>query len=141
MVLDVDPAYSAAHLVVGQIRTMERRFDEALAALRTAVELYGGAPLTLGWLGLALAGSGDTSEAQALLGRLRAIASSGYVPATDFAWTYLGLGEVDEALIWMDRAIDERDPMMIPIKSYPFLDPLRGNLRFHALMRKMNLIT
>ncbi len=39
----------------------------------------------------------------------------------------------------MDRAIDERDPMIIPIKSYPFLDPLRSDPRFTALLRKMNL--
>jgi hypothetical protein len=49
------------------------------------------------------------------------------------------LGEIDEAFAWMDRAIDEIDPMMAPIKSYPFLDPIRSDPRFGALLRKMNL--
>jgi hypothetical protein len=39
----------------------------------------------------------------------------------------------------MDRAIDERDPMMTPIRSYPFFDPIRTDERFALLLRKMNL--
>jgi hypothetical protein len=41
----------------------------------------------------------------------------------------------------MDRAIDAHDPMMTSIKSYPFLDPLRSDPRFAALVRKMKLET
>jgi hypothetical protein len=58
---------------------------------------------------------------------------------TSFAWIHLGLGEVDQAFIWMEHAIDERDPIIIAIKSYAFLDPLRNDPRFHTLLRNMNL--
>jgi hypothetical protein len=88
-----------------------------------------------------LAQSGNSIEARALLDRLHATTPHAYVPASGFAWTHLGLGEVDAAFSWMDRAIDERDPMMIPIKTYPFLDPIRDDARFSALLRKMNLDT
>jgi hypothetical protein len=49
------------------------------------------------------------------------------------------LGELEEAFAWMNRAVDERDPMMTPIRSYPFFDPIRADPRFGALLRKMNL--
>ena len=138
-VLEVDPNYCMAHLVLGQTRCMEHKFEEAIAALRKAVELYGSAPTVLVWFGLALAQGGNLAEARALLQRLHAMASQAYVPPTCFAWIHFGLGEIDDAFAWMDRAVEARDHMIIPIKSYPFLDPLRGDPRFTALLHKMNL--
>ena len=70
---------------------------EAIAAHRKAAELSGGAPVTLGWLGLALAQSGNTAEARILLERLYEIALEAYVPLTSFAWIHLGLGDIDDA--------------------------------------------
>lgn len=139
LLLAVDPNFTTAYVVVGLVRTAERKFEEAIAALRRAVELSHGVPVWLGWLGLALGQSGEVVEARALLARLHAMADRAYIPASCFAWIQLGLGEIDEAFAWMDRAIDERDPMMVPIKSYEFFDPIRSDPRFAALLRKMNL--
>ena len=138
-VLEVDPNYPLAHHVLGQTRCMERKFQEAIAHLRKAAELHGGAPAVRSWLGLALAQSGNTAEARALLQDLHGLAAQAYVPPAGFAWIHLGLGEIDEAFVWMDHAIEARDHHMTPIKSYPFLDPIRSDPRFAALLRKMNL--
>ena len=95
----------------------------------------------LGWLGLALGQAGEAAEARAILERLHAIAAQHYVPPTNFAWIHLALGETDDAFTWMERAVDNGDLMIIPIKTYPFLDPLRDDPRFLTLLRKMNLAT
>jgi TolB-like protein/Tfp pilus assembly protein PilF len=137
--LELDSSNHIGYLVTGQVLTMQRAFKEAIAALQKSAELSGGSPMVLGWLGLALAQAGDASGARALLERLHAIEAQAYVPPTSVAWVHLGLDEIDEAFQWLDRAIDVRDPMIIPIKSYCFLDPLREDLRFTALLCKMNL--
>jgi hypothetical protein len=93
----------------------------------------------LGWLGLALAESGDTAAARDLLVRLRTMASCAFVPPTSFAWIHLALGDTDEFFDWMDRAVDARDHMIMPIGSYPFLDRVRDDRRYSALLRRMNL--
>jgi hypothetical protein len=93
----------------------------------------------LGWLGLALAQSGGTAEARALLERLYAALAEAYVPASSRAWIHLGLGEIERAFTCMDRAVDARDPMMILLKTYLFLDPIRSDPRSLALLRKLNL--
>jgi len=61
------------------------------------------------------------------------------VPPTSLAWIHLGLGEIDQFFQWMDRAIDARDHMITPIKSYPFMDRIRDDPRYIDLLRKMNL--
>lgn len=137
--VELDPDHFAAHFALGHALLAGRRYEESAAALRKAFELSGGLPLMLGWRGLALGLAGKAAEARDVLARLQTIAGQGYVPPTSFAWTYLGLGEIDEAFIWMDRAVDAPDRMMSPIKSYPFLDPIRGDPRFAALLQKMNL--
>ncbi len=137
--LEIDSANFMGHMMLGVVRTMQHVFDEAIPALQKAAELSGDSPMVLVWLGLALAQGGRVAKARALLERLQAMALHAYVPPTCFAWIHFGLGEIDDAFVWMDRAIDARDPMMTPIKSYCFMDPLRADPRFAALLRKMNL--
>jgi TolB-like protein/Tfp pilus assembly protein PilF len=137
--LELDPNSFVGHLGMGMLYRYMEAFEPSIAAYRRSAELSGGSPLSLGWLGEALARAGATMEARALLEQLRRIAAESYVPSSSFAWIHLGLGEFDSAFAWMDRAVDERDPMMVPIKSYPFFDPIRADPRFLALLRKMNL--
>jgi hypothetical protein len=93
----------------------------------------------LGWLGLALGLGGQTAEARMMLERLRAISEDRFVLPTSFAWVHVGLGEFDEALVWMERAVDGHDAWIHVLGSYPFLDPLRSDPRFVALTRKLGL--
>jgi TolB-like protein/Flp pilus assembly protein TadD len=137
--VELAPMRFLAHMVLGHAYLALERYEESIAALRKAVELSDGLPLALGWLGLSLGLGGHTAEARAVLDRLRALATQRYVLPTCFAWTHLGLGEIDDAFVWMERAIDAPDRMLRPIKTYPFLDPLRADPRFAALLHKMNL--
>ena len=138
-VLEQDPDNIRFLFGIGLFYREKGMFAEAIKAHRRTVELSAGAPVMLGWLGLALAQSGNTAEAHALLKRLDAIARQAYVPPTSLALIYLGLGDMDNAFLWLDRAIDARDHMMTPIKTYPFLDPFRSDPRYLALLRKMKL--
>ena len=67
------------------------------------------------------------------------MARAGYVSPMTFAMGCIGLGDWDAALRWLDKAIDARDPVIMPIKTFPFLDPIRGDARFQALLKKMRL--
>jgi hypothetical protein len=93
----------------------------------------------VGWLGLSLALAGQEAEARALLARLQQRATQSYVPPTSVAWIYLGLGEINSAFEWLDRAVEDRDQFIMPIKSYWFFDSIRSDPRFAALLRKMRL--
>lgn len=138
-ILQLDPSAFWGHFVMGVAYRGKKMFEEAVAAHRLAVKLSGGMSALVGWLGLALGLSGNAPEARSWLERLHTMAAQGYVPPTSFAWIYLGLGEIDAAFEWLDRAVDACDQFIMPIKSYEFFDPIRADRRYLALLRKMNL--
>jgi tetratricopeptide (TPR) repeat protein len=137
--LEVEPASWPAYLSISACQRYRGNSREAIDAQRRCVELSGNAAGMLGWLGLTLAAGGEMTEACAVLQRLRDMAARLWVPPTSFAWIHLGLREIDTAFEWLNRAVDECDQFMMPIKSYAFLDPIRSDTRFTALVRKMNL--
>jgi len=51
----------------------------------------------------------------------------------------MGLGEVEKSFDWMEKAIEEREGMILHIHIEPSLDPLRSQPRYRDLLRKMNL--
>lgn len=139
LLIEFDPNVAFGPWLLGVALRGKGLADESIAAHRQAVELSGDAPMMLGWTGLALGAAGRTDEARAVLERLREMARTRYVVPTSFAWTYLGLRDVDRAFEWMDRAVEQRDQFMMPIKTYAFLDPIRSDPRFAVLLRKMKL--
>jgi class 3 adenylate cyclase/TolB-like protein/cytochrome c-type biogenesis protein CcmH/NrfG len=52
---------------------------------------------------------------------------------------YISQGNIDEALDQLERGFDSHSIMMVGLKIEPFLDPIRNEPRFKALMKKMNL--
>jgi len=52
---------------------------------------------------------------------------------------YLGLGDMDKGMEWMERGIEERDPIhILALKCEPAYDPVRSRPAFQAQLRKMN---
>jgi hypothetical protein len=60
---------------------------------------------------------------------------AGYQIAEVFAWR----GERDEAIEWLERCYREGDGGLIYAPLDPLLRDLRGDSRFVALMKKMNV--
>jgi TolB-like protein/Tfp pilus assembly protein PilF len=139
VMIELVPASPYGPWLLGVGLSRQGLFDEALESLQRAVDLSGGSALMLGWFGLILGAGGRTDEARGVLERLEAMSRTTYVPPASTAWVHLGLRDVDRAFEWLDRAVDARDQLMMPIKSYVFFDPIRNDPRFHALLRKMRL--
>ncbi len=47
------------------------------------------------------------------------------------------IGETEEGMTWLERAYEERDPMLVIVKTDPRLDPLRSDPRFDDLLRRI----
>ena len=73
-----------------------------------------------------------------ILEQLRELSKVRYVCAYSLATVYIGLGDKEEALYWLEKGYRERaGGQLARIKVDPFLDPLRGDPRFEALADKV----
>ena len=72
-------------------------------------------------------------------GSLWSMAATAYLPPSTLALGHVGLEDWDAAFHWWDRAVEVRDPLVVPVKTFPFFDPVRGDPRYRAILRRMNL--
>jgi serine/threonine-protein kinase len=118
---------------------MEGDLPEAERVLREAITLRGAGPYAIATLGYVLGRKGDREGALALVNDLEKRAASGYVSSVAFATLYLGLGDIEQALDWTERAREERRGWVAYLRINPIFDSLRASPRLQALMEKMKL--
>jgi TolB-like protein/DNA-binding winged helix-turn-helix (wHTH) protein len=63
----------------------------------------------------------------------------GDMPVVPMAFTYSSLGNKDRAFAWLDKAVEQRNWMIIYLKRDSVWDPLRSDPRFSALLRRVGL--
>jgi serine/threonine protein kinase/Tfp pilus assembly protein PilF len=137
--LELDPYSYLAHTSLGFVHIQLGKLEEGMHTCEKAAQLAGGHPMALGYLGWANARAGRVAEAQNLLEELEQLSHGTYAVALPIGKIYLGLGEIDKAIDWFEKAIEDCEAGTTHIHISPLYDPLRSHPRYHALLRKMNL--
>ena len=60
-------------------------------------------------------------------------------PAGMLALAYIGIGDKDKALAWLEKAVDEHSSAVLGLKVDPTYDTLRSDPRFQDLLRRVGL--
>ena len=134
--LEMSPEHLSTHLVVGDAMLL-------LGQAANARNEYGKMDQddALRWLRLSvlIARSADHAEAERNLAQLKRQigASSSY----QYAQIRAQLGDTDPAFAELDNAVDAKDPGLILLKVDPFLDPIRGDPRYSALLKRLSFPT
>ncbi len=135
--LEMTPGFYYAYLYLGQALEMKGARDTAIAEYQKARALNDD-PSVLGLLAHAYAFSDNKIEAEKILDQLKELSQERYVSAYSFALVYLGLGDKEDALRWLEKSYQDRAGSDIGyIRVDPLLDPLRGDPRFEALAEKI----
>ena len=113
-------------------------YPEAIAETRTSIELNNGST-GKGYLGLWLAKSGQRDQAVRLLNELKQEAARGYVQNYNFALIYIGLGNKEEALNYLEKHVSAHAETANQYAVAPELDELRSEPRFKEMLKRMNL--
>jgi pentatricopeptide repeat protein len=126
------------HWILGLALIANGQPDEAITVLEKALGPDRN-PAVMGMLVRAYAHAGRRREALRLLDELKRRQQTSYVAPTPFVDAYLGLGDNERALAWLERAYQEQSNILMLIKVYPNFDPLRGDPRFVDLVHRVGL--
>jgi len=138
--LEIDPDFYWAHRQLGLALELKGAPAEAVVEYQRASELNDD-PRVLAFVGHAMASTGEQKEAREILAKLTETARTRYISGYSFAVIHLGLGEKDQAVDWLEKDAREQTGFEINfIRVDPYLDPLRGDPRFEALMAKVLLV-
>ena len=108
----------------------------ALDALNNAGRFSGGNSKVISLRGYLFARLGRTNEALEVLKTLEVIARDRYVPPYAIAQVHLGLGNLEEAQQWLDRAYEARDVHLVLLPVDPKWNPCRSDARFKQLLAR-----
>lgn len=90
-------------------------------------------------LGHAYALAGERGKAQEALAELHEMSKRVYFSPYFFAIVYVGLGEKEQALAWLEKTYQDRSSDLIWLKVEPLFDALRSEPRFQDLLRRVGL--
>jgi len=136
--LRIEPNFPPAHLRLWGAFCGKGMYEEAMAEAKTFFEALGDKEVaqTL-QRGYAAAGYSGAMRmaAETLSGRSHLT----YVQPTQIARLYAHAGDKDHALVWLERAYEERLPAMIHLGVDLDWSSLRSEPRFQDLMHRLNL--
>ena len=135
--IELAPDVALAHYNLGRAYEQKNLHEKALAEFQRARELAPNAA-TIVPLGYAYARMGQRERAHEALGQLEKLSHTQYVPAIYSAMIYTGMGDKDNAFQWLDKAVAEHCDYLIFLDHDPMADPLRGDPRFGALIKKIS---
>jgi DNA-binding SARP family transcriptional activator/tetratricopeptide (TPR) repeat protein len=138
-VREVNPNHPVVNFTLGNVRIWAAEGEERA---RLARELVSSSSHLLARLGneggfaMYYAMGGDTARALAQLDREKRLPKvRPFRIATGYAWS----GELDSAFVWLNRAVDERDPYMPELEMRPAMEPFRDDPRYDEVLARIGI--
>jgi Flp pilus assembly protein TadD len=139
--VELDPRSWLPRIFLASTLMEKSMFAEAISEANTAQTLNQSSSQPIAWRGLAQARFGQRAEARDALHSLLRLSRERYVPPYYIALVYNGLDEREQALTWLERGFEVRDPRMIVLKVEPKWNNLRKESRFISLLKRLKLST
>ncbi|MBL8206357.1 MAG: protein kinase, partial [Blastocatellia bacterium] len=139
--LEIDPHFSDAYRLLGTCHWALENYAAAEDALQQALV---GEAVPLAWANLCgiYAHAGKQAEAQQIVRQIRAMREHHYMPALVLAYCHIFLDEVEEAFVWLEQGLAERNAELVYLGAMPerFVS-FRHDPRFTDLLRRIGLPT
>ncbi len=128
-VMEEDPTFVPAYAKASYVYAGEKKFGDAVNALKRAAELMGFKDAIRDW------GADAKSYSELLTIELKP--RGDWEPAV--AMSYELMGERDKAFELLNEALERRGEELMMVVRFPSMDGLRGDARYKELMKKVGL--
>ena len=135
--LALDPNFAIAHSELAQGLVQEHQYAAAIAEFQQAIELSGHLITLDAYLAHVYALSGRRADALKIAKEMETRPDLNPSADASIALIYVGLGDLDQAMSWLNKAYDARFNPSILLR--PGFDPLRSDPRFRELYRRLGL--
>ncbi len=134
--LEIDASYADAHLAIGNALLAKGKPSLAVVELSRAPKM--GNRMRSG-VAMAEAALGHRDRALGIVHNLETESQQHYIGPENIAAVYVALGDKDSAFTWLEKAYQARSAYMALLRSDRRWDPIRGDPRFAALVKKVGL--
>lgn len=135
--LALDPNFAVGHFQLAEALVQQRQYDAAIGEFQRAITISGHLAAFDANLAHAYAVSGRKAEALQIALDMESRADLNPSADANIALIYVGLGNLDQAMAWLNKAYDARFNPSILIRAA--FDPLRADARFRDLRHRVGL--
>jgi tetratricopeptide (TPR) repeat protein len=138
MGIELDPNSFLCHINAGRTQMALHQNDEAVVSFEAALRLTNRNHFPLNALIWANCMKQDFDAARMLLDELKERSSTEYIAKTFTAYSTAYLGNIDEAIDYLEQAYNDRDPILVMLKYEHWVPlALQEDPRFKTFVNKM----
>jgi TolB-like protein/Tfp pilus assembly protein PilF len=136
--IELDPNSFLCILNRGNILTDLGRYQEAVASHETAMAISNRHHFAINGLIWAYARMGNPSKAEELMAELKERAATEYITKTFSAMSAAHLNNIDDAFMYLDKAYEEREPIILTLKHAVWIpQSIKNDPRYNVLLDKI----
>jgi non-specific serine/threonine protein kinase len=117
------------------------RGQEAVEAGERIAAIMHSKTINHGLLGFAYASAGRTADAEKLLHQLQQDAQQDASLGYWLSLIYCTLGNLEKSLDWLEKAAESSIGILCIVNAEPAFNPIRGEQRFQAILRRLGFST
>jgi serine/threonine-protein kinase len=131
------PDFSQFHLVLVWAYFEKSKYEDALNEIKKE---YGpSSPGIEFWKSLIQARMGNSKKLKEYIYELKKKGELNEVSPSLVAMLYAELSSTDQVFTWLEKAIEQRDKLVLHLKSWPSFDKFRTDPRYKTLLKKIGL--
>ena len=134
-----EPNFWLVHSTVGETYLATGQVADAIRELELATTLSSESTRNSALLGDAYALAGRRADARRLIEELISLSSKRYISPVYIAIIYIGLGQREQAVAWLEKAHADRSDWMVLLRTEPVFDQVRSESHFQELLHEVGI--